>query len=555
MLRRAIGARPRDFALACLLYSAHQLGESMVPVLIGAAIGQAVATGSAAALGVWLVLLAADFALLSFSYRFGARASARAKQHAGHALRLAVTERALDPAGGADLAPGELLARASSDADRVGAAVGVLASSVAAVAATVVAIVFLMASSPLLGLLIVAGTLALLGVTSAVSRRLAARSAVEQQAAADATVAAADLVRGLRALAGLGAGRAAAERYRATSRTTTRTAIHAIDAQSTISAVAALLTGLYLMVIAGVGGWLALSGGLGLGRLVSALGLAVFVAGPLQTLTGVPASIARATASATRLAEVLNRPRAVVPGVAPAPQSPAPAVAVDGPWVSFEAQAGALTGVVAADPAVASRLAALLAREEEDAEMRVLLDGADTRGIALEALRGRLVVAPHEAAVLDASLRENIAVGGTGMEAAGGAQVAAAATAAFADEIAEARGWDSGAGEGGHRLSGGQRQRLTLARALAADAPALVLHEPTTAVDAATEDLVADRLRALRAGRTTLLLTTSPALLARCDRVVVLEPGGAAGARGAARSGTHDELWREDAAYRELVAR
>ena len=66
-------------------------------------------------------------------------------------------------------------------------------------------------------------------------------------------------------------------------------------------------------------------------------------------------------------------------------------------------------------------------------------------------------------------------------------------------------------GEDGNRLSGGQRQRLALARALATDAPVLVLHDPTTAVDSVTEQTIADRLRGVRAGRSTLI-ASSPAL-------------------------------------------
>jgi putative ABC transport system ATP-binding protein len=121
--------------------------------------------------------------------------------------------------------------------------------------------------------------------------------------------------------------------------------------------------------------------------------------------------------------------------------------------------------------------------------------------------------------------------------------------AATVDEVAEVLpgGLEAGVGERGLRLSGGQRQRVALARVLAADPPVLVLHEPTTAVDAATEARVAAGIRALRAGRTTLLVTTSPALLAACDRVVFL-PADAAPA-----TGTHAGLAAADDRYRAAV--
>ncbi len=122
--------------------------------------------------------------------------------------------------------------------------------------------------------------------------------------------------------------------------------------------------------------------------------------------------------------------------------------------------------------------------------------------------------------------------------------------AARADQVAEALpdGAETAVTEQGRSLSGGQRQRVALARALATGAPVLVLHDPTTAVDAVTEAEIADGLRSLRAGRTTLLLTTSPALLAVTDRVVLLD------ADGAITAGAHAALLDDDR-YREVVLR
>jgi putative ABC transport system ATP-binding protein len=107
-------------------------------------------------------------------------------------------------------------------------------------------------------------------------------------------------------------------------------------------------------------------------------------------------------------------------------------------------------------------------------------------------------------------------------------------------------GLDTELGEGGRTLSGGQRQRVALARALATHAPVLVLHDPTTAVDAATEHRIAAGIANLRAGRTTLLVTSSPALLARCHRVLLVDGG------EIVASGEHAGLVA-DARYREAV--
>jgi putative ABC transport system ATP-binding protein len=132
--------------------------------------------------------------------------------------------------------------------------------------------------------------------------------------------------------------------------------------------------------------------------------------------------------------------------------------------------------------------------------------------------------------------------------AAADRRLGAVLAAAGADELVRTLPGGLGAdvGERGGRLSGGQRQRVALARALAVDAPVLVLHDPTTAVDAVTEARVAEGVRALRRGRTTLLVCSSPALLAACDRVVLLEGD------EPALSGTHHEL-AADPRYREVV--
>ncbi len=138
----------------------------------------------------------------------------------------------------------------------------------------------------------------------------------------------------------------------------------------------------------------------------------------------------------------------------------------------------------------------------------------------------------------------NVAAAGGDEEA-----VARAIAAAAVDELIETLpdGVDTRLSDGGRSLSGGQRQRVALARALAAPAPVLVLHEPTTALDAATEARVAAGVREVRAGRTTILVTTSPPLLAACDEVTVVRDG------RAVASGTHAALLEADAGYRGTV--
>jgi putative ABC transport system ATP-binding protein len=174
----------------------------------------------------------------------------------------------------------------------------------------------------------------------------------------------------------------------------------------------------------------------------------------------------------------------------------------------------------------------------------VVLDGVDLGDVTPGTARELLLTAAHDADLFEDTVLGNVRGAGAHPDAVRRAMAAADVT-----ELCQALpdGADTVLAEHGRSLSGGQRQRIALARALAADPPVLVLHDPTTAVDAVTEARIAERLRAARTGRTTIVVTTSPALLAAADRVVVITAG-------AVRvEGTHQRLVRDDAAYRELV--
>jgi len=122
---------------------------------------------------------------------------------------------------------------------------------------------------------------------------------------------------------------------------------------------------------------------------------------------------------------------------------------------------------------------------------------------------------------------------------------------ANAEDVIEAlpAGLDAQVDERGRSFSGGQRQRLVLARALLSQAETLVLVEPTSAVDAHTEARIARRLREARAGRTTVVVTTSPLVLDQADRVALIEGG------RVVAEGTHRELLASSRGYRDTVTR
>jgi ABC-type multidrug transport system fused ATPase/permease subunit len=173
--------------------------------------------------------------------------------------------------------------------------------------------------------------------------------------------------------------------------------------------------------------------------------------------------------------------------------------------------------------------------------------GTPLDAIPLAQVRARILVADHEADLFAGRLRELL--GGHGD--LDDATAARALRAAVAEDIVQglADGLDAAVDARGRNLSGGQRQRVRLARALVADPEILLAVEPTSALDAHTEARVAQRLRGARAGRTTLVTTTSPLVLDHADTVLHLVDG-----KVAAR-GTHRELLAGEPGYRALVAR
>ncbi|RLL70096.1 ABC transporter ATP-binding protein [Streptomyces sp. Z26] len=583
MLRAAVGEQRRGVAVGALLGSGHQVGEALVPVLIGVVIDRAVAGTDAGALARWLVVLAVVYAALALSFRFGAWSGERAAVRADHDLRVALVRRVLEPGGGAEEGrlPGALANITTEDARRVGAVNMALMLGISALTGILVCSVALLRTSVPLGLVVLLGTPVLLWLGHLLSKPLESRSEAEQERAAHASAVAADLVSGLRVLKGIGGESAALDRYRATSRDSLRATLRATRAQAFQNGMVLALTGCLIAAVALLGGRLAAEGTISLGQLVAAVGLTLFLLGPLEVLASVNAEMAQGRASANRVAEVLATPYAVRAGGATLPRPVRGAVRLRGlrhgglDGVDLDVEPGELLGVVATDPAHAAALLRCLGRHTDPEEGDVELDGVPLRELDPGELRTAVLVAEHDADLFEGTVRGNVAgaadgtggasctdgasgTGGPGADGSGaggasgrpGVEIDAAMEAAGVTQDLGAlpHGERTAVTERGQSLSGGQRQRVALARALAADRPVLVVHDPTTAVDAVTEARIATGIRHVRKGRTTVLVTTSPALLAVTDRVVLLDDGGRV-----ADTAPHADLVRRHETYRAAV--
>jgi putative ABC transport system ATP-binding protein len=298
-------------------------------------------------------------------------------------------------------------------------------------------------------------------------------------------------------------------------------------------------------------GWLAFDGRITIGELVMAVGLAQFIMEPLKLFSEMPKYVMIARASAERMALVLSAPPVTAPG------SGRPAAGGDLELDSvrhgtlnklkFQVTAGEFVAIAAYQPRAAADLAAVLAvNVPPDAyEGVVRVGGQELADLSVEAVREHILVNPYDGEIFAGTLRTNIDPSGTSRTVP-----EAVEASMLTDVVALHReGLDYGVRDRGANLSGGQRQRLSLARALAADTDVLVLHDPTTAVDAVTEQLIARNVTKLRRGRTTIVITSSPAFLDAADRVLVLDDGVITG------EGTHRNLLATDEDYCLAVAR
>ena len=272
---------------------------------------------------------------------------------------------------------------------------------------------------------------------------------------------------------------------------------------------------------------------------------------PLSTATETLGKYVRARVAAQRVITLLRKRDTTRDARAGATAAmPPPGAEVTDPRSGLRLRPGRLTALVAAAPddaaALADRLAGLAGSEADGGPPPRLGDvGLDE--LAPDDVRTRILVSEAEPRLFSGTLRAAVDPAGAHDDAGVLAAIATADAAEVLDLLPG--GLDGHVSERGRSLSGGQRQRVALARAVLADPEVLVLVEPTSSVDAHTEARVADRLREARAGRTTLVTTSSPLVLDRADHVAYLVAG------EVVAEGTHRELLGRHAGYRAAVTR
>jgi ABC-type multidrug transport system fused ATPase/permease subunit len=311
-----------------------------------------------------------------------------------------------------------------------------------------------------------------------------------------------------------------------------------------------------------VGGMHVLRGELTIGSLLVVIAYLESVYGPLSAIAHTAGSLQEAFASARRVRKTLavtpevvgDEPRGMNPGSVRGHvvfdrvsfgYDTHPGVLHE---ISFEARPGETVALVGLTGSGKTTAVSMIPRFYDPQSGRVLIDGHDVRAYDLRALRERIALVQQDPVLFRGTIAENIRYGRLD---ATDEDVRRAAIAAHADEFITRleNGYDDQIGETGSGLSGGERQRMSIARAVLKDAPILILDEPTSSLDAISEEIVFSALRRLRAGRTTIVIAHRLSTIRDADRILVLDRG------RIIASGRHDDILQQSDLYRRMWQR
>jgi ATP-binding cassette subfamily B protein len=455
---------------------------------------------------------------------------------------------------------GELISRASNDAELVARLYDAIGHTVGYVLTAVGACVVMLFLDWRLALVVIAPLPFLSVGFGRYSTRYARRATVNQAQLAELTTLAEETVTGIRVVKGLGAGPALEQRFRRRSADVVESALGVAAVDAVFLPALQALPMLGILAVLWYGSHLVLAHEMKVGILTTFFLYVGMLVNPLRTVGERVGTVQRAVAAAARVVEVLSAEPYVVEAAQPVAFPSRGDVrfddvrfgygdgdlpALDG--LTLTIPEGTSLALVGATGSGKSTAAALLARFYDPEGGRVSVGGVDVRAIRLADLRRAVGIVFAETFLFGDSVRENLGLGAPDADLDA---VRNAARLAGASEFVERlpEGYDTVLGERGLSLSGGQRQRIAIARAILADPKVLILDDATSAVDATKEHEIREALAEVMQGRTTLVIAHRPATIALADRVALVEDG------RVVEEGTHAELTARSERYRRLLA-
>jgi ATP-binding cassette subfamily B protein len=423
-------------------------------------------------------------------------------------------------------------------------------------------LVMLVATSPMLALMIVALMPLVVGPLLMLGRRVRRLSRDSQDRVADASALAGETINAVQTVQAFTLESLHTERFRAAVAHSFDVAVKRTRIRGWLTALATMLVFGAITFVLWIGAHQVLAGDLTFGQLSQFLLYAGYMGIAAASLSEMWGEVQRAAGAMERLVELAEAEPTIRAPASPLrlpqpsrgriefervrfhyPSRPESA-ALDGFTLAIEP--GETVAFVGPSGAGKSTTFQLLLRFYDPAEGRVLIDGTDIARVEPAAVRRLIGLVPQDTVLFGASARENIRYG---RPEASDAEIEAAARAAEADEFLRElpQGYDTVLGERGTRLSGGQRQRIAIARAILKDPPILLLDEATSSLDAASERLVQQALEKLMQRRTTIIIAHRLATVQKADRIVVISHG------KLVASGTHAELLVASPLYARLA--
>ena len=456
---------------------------------------------------------------------------------------------------------GQLMSRANNDLQQIQNAVVLVPLTIANLATVLAVIVVLVRMDPVLTVLALGSLPAVNVLAKRFASKLQPVMAGVQQESAELSAVVEETVAGIRVVKGFAAEGTQRARLGSEADDLYDVSMQGARIRSTYWPALELLPNVGLIMVMAYGGHQVIDGDLSLGSLVAFNAYVVLLVWPLRMLGWIVAMAQRAASSAQRVHEILaTEPQVVDPHhPEPLPEGGGEVALEDvtfryaagSPAVlerfDLDVPAGQSVALVGATASGKSTVAKLVARFYDVDAGAVRIDGVDVRHLALAELRRAVGLVFEETFLFSDTIAANVAFADPDapME-----EIERAARLAGAHEFVMALpdGYDTEIGERGFSLSGGQRQRIAIARAILADPRVLILDDATSAVDPTKEHEIRDALGEVMRGRTTLVIAHRPATIALAERVVLIGDG------AVLADGTHDDLLRTSARYREVLA-